>query len=121
MDTSGDRGVNIGGSASVSGQISTGDDSVQIQGRAEAPSARPTEVEQALARVAALLDEHAADLTEPERARRDLADVQEEAAQDDPDPERMEGALGRLARRVAPVVVLTEAVQQLTGLLGLGA
>ncbi|MFC5183996.1 DUF5955 family protein [Actinomadura harenae] len=112
-----DRGVHIGGNARVSGQISTGDNSVQIQGaRGDADEGTA----EALARVAELIAAHEADLPEAARARRDLADVREEAEADDPDDDRMSGALARLARRVAGVTALAEAVHALATRLGLG-
>ncbi|RFU40123.1 hypothetical protein DZF91_18750 [Actinomadura logoneensis] len=111
------RGVRIGGNARVSGQISTGDHSVQIQG---GPAAGPPDgTAAALARVAELIDAHEADLPEAARARRDLADVREEAETGDPDTDRMSGALDRLARRVGGVAALAEAVHALATRLGL--
>ncbi|WP_026414785.1 DUF5955 family protein [Actinomadura oligospora] len=112
-----DRGVRIGGNARVSGQISTGDDSVQIQG---ARSGEDDGTAGALDRVADLIDAHEADLPEAARARRDLADIREEAEADDPDGDRMSGALERLARRVGGVAALAEAVHVLAGQLGVG-
>ncbi|MGI5166815.1 DUF5955 family protein [Spirillospora sp. CA-253888] len=111
----GERGIHIGGN--VSGQVASGDHVTQIQQRGGAAEPGPLA---ALARVERLLDEHAGGVPEAGRARRDLADVREELEGGDPDPERVEGALGRLARRVAAVAVLTEAVRDLTGRLGLG-
>ncbi|MFI0350631.1 hypothetical protein [Actinomadura sp. 9N407] len=112
----GERSVNIGGNASVSGQISTGDDTVQIQ-RTEAPVSAAAE---SLDRVERLLERHAAEIAEVDKARRDLADIRREIEESDPDSERIGGALDRLGRRVAGVAVLTEAVGQLTTTLGLG-
>ncbi|MFI6514762.1 DUF5955 family protein [Spirillospora sp. NPDC050679] len=113
---SGDRGISIGGNASVSGQVATGDNVTQTQHQGGAAESGALT---GLARVERLLDEHADRVPEAGRARRDLADIREELEGDDPDPERMEGALGRLARRVAGVAVLAEAVQNLAGRLGL--
>ncbi|MEU5992330.1 DUF5955 family protein [Spirillospora sp. NPDC047418] len=118
MSRPGDRSVIIGGNANVSGQVASGDHVTQNQ---QINAAGPgQDVVEALARVARLLEAHAGDLDEPGRARRDLADVQEEAGSDDPDAERMEGALGRLGRRVAGVAVLAEAVGALGTAIGIG-
>ncbi|MFC4913271.1 DUF5955 family protein [Actinomadura gamaensis] len=112
------RGVNISGNARVSGQISTGDNTVQTQG---GPAAGPDDATTAaLDRVEDLLDDHEADLPEAARARRDLADLREEAESDDPDEDRVSGALARLARRVGGVAALAEAVHALAGQLGAG-
>lgn len=117
MNRQGDRGIIIGGNANVSGQVASGDHVTQNQQINAAPSG---DVADALARVEQLLEAHAGDVDEPGRARRDLADIREEADSDDPDPERMEGALGRLGRRVAGVAVLAEAVRALGTALGIG-
>ncbi|GAA0568152.1 DUF5955 family protein [Actinomadura livida] len=117
MTGHGERGVSIGGSANVSGQIATGDNVTQNQQINAGPA---PDVAEALANVERLLEAHAAELDEPGRARRDLADIREEAESGDADPERMEGALVRLGRRVAGVAVLTEAVQQLAVTAGIG-
>ncbi|TDD74566.1 hypothetical protein E1293_29375 [Actinomadura darangshiensis] len=114
MTEHGDRGITIGGGASVSGQVATGDHVTQNQQVNAGPAA------EALARVERLLERHAADLAEPGRARRDLADLREEAESADADPERMRGALERLGRRVGGVAVLAEAVRSLAGALGAG-
>ncbi|MCP2337274.1 DUF5955 family protein [Actinomadura rupiterrae] len=113
-----DRGVHISGKARVTGQISTGDNSTQIQGGR--PSGADDATAEALDLVEDLLDEHEADLPDAARARRDLADVREESESDDPDEDRMSGALARLTRRVTGVTALTEAVHALAGQLGLG-
>ncbi|MFS2294791.1 MAG: DUF5955 family protein [Actinomadura sp.] len=117
MTQHGDRGISIGGNANVSGQIATGDNVTQNQQINAGPAGEAAET---LARVERLLDAHAADLDEPDRARRDLADIREEVESGDADPERVEGALARLGRRVSDVAALTEAVQRLTTVLGLG-
>ncbi|GAA1807017.1 vitamin K epoxide reductase family protein [Actinomadura chokoriensis] len=116
MSEHGDRTLNISGN--VYGQVASGDHVTQNQQINAAGSGQ--DVVDALARVERLLEAHAGDLAEPGRARRDLADVQEEAASDEPDPERMEGALGRLGRRVAGVAVLAEAVHALGTAIGVG-
>ncbi|MQY04431.1 DUF5955 family protein [Actinomadura macrotermitis] len=110
----GDRGISIGGHASVSGQVASGDHVIQRQESGAAPRS------DAFAEVERLIGEHAAALPEAERARRDLADLRSEAAEADPDTERMQGALERLARRVSGVAVLAAAVHDLAGQLGLG-
>ena len=116
MSEHGDRTLNISGN--VYGQVASGDHVTQNQ---QINAAGPgQDVVDALARVERLLEAHAGDLAEPGRARRDLADVREEAASDDPDPERVEGALGRLGRRVAGVAVLAEAVHALGTAIGIG-
>ncbi|MEV5570996.1 DUF5955 family protein [Spirillospora sp. NPDC052269] len=112
-----DRGVRIGGNARVSGQISTGDNSVQIQ---NATGGADEGTASAIGRVADLIDAHEADLPEAARARRDLADIREESETDDPDGDRVSGALERLTRRVGGVAALAEAVHALAGRLGLG-
>ncbi|WP_067475521.1 hypothetical protein [Actinomadura hibisca] len=112
----GERGITIGGNANVSGQVASGDNVTQTQHQGGAAgSAALAE----LTRVERLLDEHADQIPEVGRARRDLADVREELEGDDADTERVEGALGRLGRRVAGVTVLVEAVKNLAGQLGL--
>ncbi|GAA2156276.1 DUF5955 family protein [Actinomadura napierensis] len=117
MAQHGDRGISIGGHANVSGQVATGDNVTQNQ---QIAGAAGSDVTEALARVEALLERHAAELPEAARARRDLADVHEEAQEDDPDPERMGGALARLGRRVAGVAALAEAVRALAAAVGMG-
>ncbi|TDC75177.1 DUF5955 family protein [Actinomadura sp. 7K507] len=117
MTEQGGRGISIGGNASVSGQIATGDNVTQNQQINAAPS---PELGEALAAVERLLEAHTADLDEPGRARRDLADIREEVESGDADTERVEGALARLGRRVAGVSVLAEAVQRLAVTAGIG-
>jgi hypothetical protein len=117
MNQPGDRGISIGGSAQVSGQIATGDNVTQNQ---QVNAAPPAAVTEALALVERLLDAHAAELPDPDRARRDLADIREETESADPDPERTGSALERLGRRVGGVAALAEGVRQLTTALGMG-
>lgn len=112
-----DRRIQIGGSASVSGsQIASGDNVTQTQHL----GGEPSPLDQAIARVAELLDRHAAELPEAGRARRDLGDIQDEAAEEDPDRDRMADALGRLGGRVGGIAVLAQAVRELAAQLGLG-
>ncbi|MFB4312079.1 hypothetical protein [Actinomadura sp. GTD37] len=113
----GDRGIRIGGNATVSGQVASGDNVTQNQQVDAGPS---REVAEALARVERLLDAHAGEVAEHPRARRDFVDVREEAESGDPDTERMAGGLERLGRRVAGVAVLAEAVHGLAAALGAG-
>ncbi|NEA24660.1 DUF5955 family protein [Actinomadura bangladeshensis] len=118
MNRQGDRGIIIGGNANVSGQVASGDHVTQNQ-RIDA-AAPGQDIADALARVERLLEAHGADVEEPGRAHRDLADIREEADSGDPDPERVEGALGRLGRRVAGVAVLAEAIHALGTAIGVG-
>lgn len=107
-----DRSVHISG-GTVSGQIATGDHSVQHQ-TTPAPS-DPTPLVEALDRLERLLAE--TDLPDADRARRNLRDVREEVTADHPDVERRDSALQRLAAIVAPITVLTEAVTAVRELL----
>ncbi|NKZ08015.1 hypothetical protein [Actinomadura latina] len=98
----------IGGDAQISGQVAMGRIVRQEQHTVAASPERDL-----LDRVAALIDEHAAELPEASRAVRDLADVRQEVDAEDADPERRDNALRRLADRVAPVAAIAEAVRQL--------
>ncbi|MFC5745973.1 hypothetical protein [Actinomadura rugatobispora] len=111
----GDRGIVIGGSARVSGQIASGDSVTQNQ---QVNTTVGTEAAVALDRVEQLLDQYGERLPEGARARRDLEDVRRELAETDPDEERIAGAMERLGRRVAGVAVLAEAVGAALGALG---
>jgi hypothetical protein len=111
--TSGDHSVHIGGNATVSGQVASGEHVTQTQHVATADP----RIVAAFDRVEALLDKYAADLAEPDKARRDLADARAEAGEPAPDRDRISDSLKRLARRVATVGVLTEAVQILAEVL----
>ncbi|TDD75078.1 hypothetical protein E1293_28705 [Actinomadura darangshiensis] len=98
----------IGGNARITGQVGMGDKVRQTQNSAPA-SPEPDLFD----RIAALIHEHAGELPEASRALRDLDDVRAEADAEDGDPERRDNALRRLARRVAPVAAIAEAVRQL--------
>jgi hypothetical protein len=101
--------MHIGGGAQISGQVAMGRHVRQEQHPAPASPERDL-----LDRIAALIDEHAAELPEASRAVRDLVDVRQEVEAEDADSERRDNALQRLADRVAPVAVIAEAVRQLT-------
>jgi CHASE3 domain sensor protein len=107
--TSDDHSVHIGGNAIVPGQVASGERVTQTQ---HITAADP-QLTAAFVRLEGLLDEHAAELAEPDKARRDLADVRAEAAEPAPDRDRISDSLKRLARRVAAVGGLAEAVQLL--------
>lgn len=77
---------------------------------------REPEISALVARLRTLVDEHEAELENPEWVRRDVARVSEELAQDAPDPDALAGTLERLARRVASVTALAEAVKALIAL-----
>ncbi|MGK5555820.1 DUF5955 family protein [Actinomadura kijaniata] len=110
-----DYRINITGD--VSGQVGSGRNVHQTQ---NAGAARTGEVQAALDRLEELLRRHAERVTEADRAARDVAALRRELQEPDPDPEALRDTTGRLARRVAGVTVLVEAVNGLTALLGLG-
>jgi hypothetical protein len=107
--TSDDHSVHIGGNATVSGQVASGDKVTQTQ---HVTYADP-QLNDALDRLEQLLDRHAADLAEPDKARRDLADVRAEVAEPEPDKDRISDSVKRLTARVASVGALAEAVRQI--------
>jgi Family of unknown function (DUF5955) len=114
--TGDDHRVQIGGNARISGsQIASGQNVSQTQNLGGAPESPP--VQQAIARVAELLDRHSGELPDAHRARRDLDDIRQETAEADPDRDRVTDALNRLGARVAGIAVIAEAVRELTGLL----
>ncbi|WP_119726973.1 DUF5955 family protein [Thermomonospora amylolytica] len=111
-----DHRVQIGGNANISGsQIASGRNVHQTQHVEQGGDV--SAVEQAIARIAELLERHRAEIDEPHRARRDLEDIQEEVAEAEPDRERVAHALQRLGTRVAGIAVLAQAVADLAALL----
>ncbi|GAA1578395.1 hypothetical protein GCM10009678_71410 [Actinomadura kijaniata] len=115
MSQNDDYRINITGN--VSGQVGSGRNVHQTQ---NVGAARADEVTAALDRLEDLLRRHADRLAEADRATRDVEALRRELQEPDPDPEALRDTTGRLARRVAGVTVLVEAVNGLTALLGLG-
>ncbi|WP_116022168.1 DUF5955 family protein [Thermomonospora umbrina] len=111
-----DRSFKMGGNARISNsQIALGDNVEQVQNTGGERGADGVHL--AIARVAELLDRHADELADVRRARRDLDDIRDEVEDPDPDRDRMRDALDRLGSRVAAVVVVTEAVRELSAVL----
>lgn len=114
--TGDDHRVQIGGNARVSGsQIASGQNVEQTQHFDGVQDGSP--VEQAIDRVAELLERHSAELPDAHRAHRDLDDIRQEVSENDPDPDRIAHALDRLAARVAGIAAIAAAVRELASLL----
>lgn len=111
-----DHHIQISDDATVIGsQIASGREVRQIQRIKWGGDA--SELEQALNRVAELLERHRDQIPESHRARRDLEDIRQEVTEAEPDRERVSHALQRLSVRVAGVTVLAQAVADLAALL----
>mgnify|MGYP001158988672 CR=1 FL=1 len=111
-----DYRIQIGGEASIVGsQIASGRNVHQIRNDAER-SDDVSKIEQAIDRVAELLERHRDQIPESHRARRDLEDIRQEVAEAEPDRDRISHALQRLGARVTAVAVVAQAVADLSAL-----